>query len=484
MKLSFLFVFISLFTFSGFSQTHQQTELETGTWGGELHYQNQLTKFYLDIQHDENGDLIANTYMPVIPFPIRSIGAIKQQGKIYSAGSIQFSLDSNGKILKGSFPNSPRGLTFQLNPIAEFPAAKESVNSRSTASPAWTFETDGPIWGDASVDGEQLYIGSTDGYLYSVSQSDGKLKWKYKTNDSIYSRPLIQNNFVYILSDDGILHKLKTDTGSSVWTFDIGGTNWHRKLPNDEKPGYDSMASAPVISNGIVYVGSANGHLFAIDDHTGKESWSFKSDGPIHSIPKVAEGMVYFGSYDRHVYALDSVSGNLKWKFDTGQLVISSPVYSNGKVMVGSRSADLFALNATTGLEEWHYYHWGSWVESSGTVFNDLLYIGSSDDQLLKSFDPESGQLIWATNIDGSPWTTPAVTQTTVYTGGFGNANYGIDHRGGFYAVDRLTGNEKWRFIWEKLPETDIYGVTSSPAAANGMVFFGGLDGLIYGFQE
>lgn len=484
MKFPFLLVFVFFFALTGFAEPHQQTELKSGTWGGELHYQDQTTMFYLDIQLDENGDLIASTYMPVIPFPVRSIGTIENQNGVYSAGSIQFSLIAAGQILKGSFPNSPRDLTFQLYPIDEYPKSKESVNSGSTTIPAWTFKTNGPIWGDAAVDGDQLYIGSTDGYLYSISQSNGELKWKYNTNDSIFSRPLIQSNYVYILSDDGILHKLKTDTGSSIWTFDIGGADWHRKLPHDENPGYDSMVSAPVISDNIVYVGSADGHLFAINDNTGKESWSFKSDGPIHSIPIVAEGMVYFGSYDHHIYGLDAETGNMNWKFNTGQMIVSSPVYINGKVMIGSRSADLFALNASTGLEEWHYYHWGSWVESSGTVFDDLLYIGSSDDQLLKSFDPESGQLIWATNVNGSPWTTPAVTQSTVYTGVFGNANYGIDHHGGFYAIDRLTGDEKWRFTWKKLPETDIYGVTSSPAAANGMVFFGGLDGLIYGFQE
>jgi len=75
MKFLLLLVFIFCFTYSGFSQ--HQTELKAGTWGGDFHYQHQTTTFYLDIQQDENGGLIAKTYMPVIPFPARTIGPIE-----------------------------------------------------------------------------------------------------------------------------------------------------------------------------------------------------------------------------------------------------------------------------------------------------------------------------------------------------------------------------------------------------------------------
>lgn len=482
MKLATLFVFIVIIPFSLHSQSHQH--LEPGAWGGTLLYQGQSTEFYLDFRLDENGDVTAYSYMPVLPFPERSLGAVSRADTLFTAGPIRFVQDSIGQTLIGSYPNSPRGLRFELSPIDTFPTVKEPVSSLSTAAPAWTFNTGGAIWGDAATGKNQVYIGSSNGNLYSLSQTTGELKWKHQTNGAIFSRPLVSNHHVYTLSDDGLLYKLDAETGSPIWTFDTGGKNWQCKLPDDETPGYDSQASAAVISDEIVYVGSANGHLYAIDKNTGTEIWRFKTGGPIHSIPVLAEGLVYFGSYDHHVYAVHAQTGKMDWKFDTGQIVVSSPVLANGLVIIGSRSADLYALNAYNGQEEWRYYHWGSWVESSGTVFDDLLYIGSSDDQLLKSFNPENGNLLWISNLGGSPWSTPAVTENTVYTGTFGNTNYAIEHRGGFFAVDRLTGKEKWRFRWEKEPGSAIYGVVSSPAAANNMVFFGGLDGVVYGFHQ
>lgn len=484
MKLLYILICLLFLPFSLFSQPSQQPFPEAGVWSGKLIYQTQTTEFYLGLYPDDNGDLIAHSYMPVIPFLQREIGVLTKKDSFFVAGGIQFSLDSIGKKITGTFPDSPRGLLFELSQTEDFPKASEPVSSRSTATPVWTFETEGPVWGAAAADEHNIYIGSSDGNLYGLSQSSGELTLAFQTEGAIFSRPLAYNNHIYTLSDDGNLYKLDIEAGTPAWIFDTGGEEWERKLPNDENPGYDSMASAAVAFDGIIYIGSADGHLYAIDEQNGTEKWHFKTGGPIHSIPVVAEGRIYFGSYDHHVYSLDAATGELNWKFDTGQLVISSPVYDNGKVIIGSRSADLYALNASTGLEEWRYFHWGSWIESSGTIFDGLFYIGSSDDQLLKSFDPDNGNLLWSANLGGSPWSMPAVTQNTVYTGTFGNANYGIDHRGGFFAVDRLTGKEKWRFMWKKKSDTDIYGVVSSPVVANEMVFFGGLDGLIYGFLD
>ena len=465
------------------AQPKQEATPEPGVWGGELVYQNQSTEFYLGFTLDEHGDLTATTYMPVIPFPKRNIGTLNKTDTHFTAGAVQFSIDSDTQKITGTFPGSSRGLSFELYPVDDFPAAKEPISSRSTATPAWTFKTDGRIWGGASTDHENVYIGSTDGNLYSLSQHDGSLIWKFGADGAIFSRPLLHQGSVYTLSDGGKLYKLDSKTGRPIWTFDTGGHVWMRKLPIDENPGWDTAVSGVTISENVVYAGSGDGHLFAIDANSGTEKWRFKTEGPVHSIPVVADGMAIFGSYDHHVYALNAATGELNWKFDTGQMIVSSPAYVDGKVIIGSRSADLYAINASTGVEEWRYFHWGSWVESSGTTFDGQLYIGSSDDQLLKSFDPENGNLLWSASLGGSPWSTPAVTQNTVFTGAFGNANYGIDHRGGFFGVDRLTGEVQWSYLWEKTPDTNIYGVVSSPAAANGMVFFGGLDGVIYGFH-
>src|SRR2546430_10920243 len=77
------------------------------------------------------------------------------------------------------------------------------------------------------------------------------------------------------------------------------------------------VISSPAIANGIAYVGSTDGNLYAIELENGAQKWKFKTDARVVSSPAVDSGIVYFGSYDGKFYAVDAVSGQLKWKFAT-----------------------------------------------------------------------------------------------------------------------------------------------------------------------
>jgi len=68
----------------------------------------------------------------------------------------------------------------------------------------------------------------------------------------------------------------------------------------------------------------------------------------VYSFPAVSNGVVYVGSYDYFVYALNAATGAKIWSFQTGSYVYSSPAVSNGIVYIGSYDYSVYALNATT----------------------------------------------------------------------------------------------------------------------------------------
>src|SRR5919112_4416290 len=59
----------------------------------------------------------------------------------------------------------------------------------------------------------------------------------------------------------------------------------------------DAIESSAAIADGVVYVGSANGELHAVNLADGKGKWKYKAadDGIGESSPAVANGMVYIG---------------------------------------------------------------------------------------------------------------------------------------------------------------------------------------------
>ena len=69
------------------------------------------------------------------------------------------------------------------------------------------------------------------------------------------------------------------------------------------------------------------------------------------SSPAVANGVVYVGSDDHNVYALNATTGAKLWNYTTGGYVLSSPAVVNGVVYVGSDDDNVYALNATTGAK-------------------------------------------------------------------------------------------------------------------------------------
>src|SRR5438067_2278811 len=83
--------------------------------------------------------------------------------------------------------------------------------------------------------------------------------------------------------------------------------------------------------------------------------WKFKTQGPVKSSAAIAGGRVFIGSDDGHLYALDLNSGVKRWNYKTGGAVESSPLFLNETVFFGSTDDSLYALEAASGKLLWKY---------------------------------------------------------------------------------------------------------------------------------
>ena len=140
----------------------------------------------------------------------------------------------------------------------------------------------------------------------------------------------------------------------------------------------NNVDSSPAVANGVVFVGSDDGNLYALNASTGAKLWSFATGSSVYSSPAIADGVVYVGSDDFNVYALNASTGAKLWSFATGFYVDSSPAVANGVVYVGSWDSNVYALNASTGANLWSFVTNG-YVESSPAVANGVVYVASSD---------------------------------------------------------------------------------------------------------
>jgi outer membrane protein assembly factor BamB len=120
----------------------------------------------------------------------------------------------------------------------------------------------------------------------------------------------------------------------SLWNFTTGG----------------NVTSSPAIANGVVYIGSADNQVYALDSSKGKLLWNY-TVGEVSSSPIVANGLVFVGSNDGKFYALEAMTGNCVWSYATGGMVVSSPAIANNIVYVGSYDHMLYAFGSLSSQQ-------------------------------------------------------------------------------------------------------------------------------------
>ena len=160
-----------------------------------------------------------------------------------------------------------------------------------------------------------LYVGNTGGGTFSLTPR-GEQRWVVQRQNSVWTTPAFDA------------------AGNSYWgsvdffAFSLdpsGALRWQTFTP-----GYVT-ASPALGSDGTVYTGSFDRSLYALDPGTGSVRWSFPTADHIYSSPALASGpdgateAVYIGSADGSVYAVGA-DGTQLWRYDTGEPVRSSPV--------------------------------------------------------------------------------------------------------------------------------------------------------------
>jgi eukaryotic-like serine/threonine-protein kinase len=222
------------------------------------------------------------------------------------------------------------------------------------------------------------------------------------------------------------------------WTFHTGG----------------EMISSPAIANRVIYVGSNDGNLYAIDEETGSEKWRFSTHARITSSPAVANGLVYCSSYDGSFFAIDAISGVLKWKFRIAGERRYAAKHLHGSLPAGETMPDPFDVYL-----------------SSPAVWNGAVYFGSGDG-FIYSLDAATGNLRWKFSTGDVVHASPAIVEGKLYIGSWDSY---------FYALDASTGKEVWRFKTGDDPDIhNQVGIQSSATVSNGVVYFGCRDSNFY----
>ena len=230
----------------------------------------------------------------------------------------------------------------------------------------WSFNAGTPIVNAPAVVNGVVYLGA--GALYALSASDGQQLWSgLATAAGVSASPSVSGGRVFvgaytpgIRGTPNFYAFNAAGCGaaycSPLWSAVVG-------LPPAAVGELDGIQSSAAVDAGSVYVGAPDGKLYALDPSNGAVRWAGPTHGsqitaqqpnptPIESSPAVANGVVYVSSFDGYLYAYAATgcgSATCPWLFaaslDGGlgnghvsncwNTTTSSPVVVNGFVYVG-----------------------------------------------------------------------------------------------------------------------------------------------------
>ena len=450
-----------------------------GFWLGTAGTDKEKVDVGFEFRRDAAGKLMMKVTQPIMSYYGLDAGEAKHDGDRITNESFALSLTRKGDTLTGTFPG-PRS-TASLHRVDALPPAPPIPDVPTGPAPRWQTRIGGDAYASPIVVDGVAYIGTTAGVMNAVKTDKGDLAWTFDAGGPIFGAAAVIDDALYFVCDNGFLYKLNRADGKERWHYDLGDRATARILPHPTTYSWDWQAPSPVVADGVVYVGAGDGGFHAVDANSGQRKWRFATSGKIRTSAAIDGARVVVGSTDHFVYSIDRASGKEVWKFDSHADVDGAPLIDGGRVFIGNRGVGLHALASDTGKELWRLFFWGSWVESTPTMRDGVLYIGSSDLGHVSAINPGDGHVIWRGNVYGWTFGTPLVMDDRIYAGAAGGTPYFIKHDAGFVTLDRKTGKMLTRW-----PFADTgghqWGIAGSPARSGDSVIVATIAGSLYAF--
>ena len=229
---------------------------------------------------------------------------------------------------------------------------------------------------------------------FSGKSPDQKLKppfhlvWQFKTGGPLTASPVIANGTLYIGSADGKMYALNAKDWGIKWTFDTGS----------------SIRFSAVVWNNRVYFNTRDNKLYALYAKTGDMLWEYETKGWMDSPPVVFDGIVYTGAYPTRIYMLNAFTGKLK---SERQRTITI----NG-IEYGCANAEFRPVVPNHNAELWRSYTVAS--ESYPVIANDYVYIGSRKGKI-HAINMNSKTKTWTQQVAGPVDAAPAISDGFLY---------------------------------------------------------------------
>ena len=283
----------------------------------------------------------------------------------------------------------------------------------------------------AIMGGAAAMAASAAAYAQEVHNAAGSANADMGTASHTVSQALLDhaaNDGKNFLQTNGDYRQTRFYPNNQINTGNVGKLHPAWLFQTEVK---DTMETSPIVVNGVMYVTTAQDHVYALNARTGAQLWHYKQKlGPVTTFccgannrgVAVYGDMVYLATLDSKLVALDAKTGKQAWETqiadpELGYSETMAPTAVNGKILIGTNGGEygirgfVKAFDATNGKLLWTFNtvpenSQGVWATHDATGRDMHRDIAAEKAAYDKNGDPYK-------NLGGGVWQNPAYDAKT-----------------------------------------------------------------------
>ncbi len=208
----------------------------------------------------------------------------------------------------------------------------------------WQFDSRGLIYAGANFYGDWVLATSSIGSLFALKFDSGEQVWSYSIDQELRCGPTVAGEYTFLGGCDSFLHTLNVKTGKP-----------HR----DPIPIYSETGSTPAVEDGLVYLPTHGGSIYAFKVGEEKPVWEYRNKKfatEFENSVAVKDGIVVATSRNlrsRRVFAIDAKTGEEKWDHVLPKPSNASPIIAGSNVIVATADGRIVRLELSSGKQLW-----------------------------------------------------------------------------------------------------------------------------------
>jgi outer membrane protein assembly factor BamB len=185
--------------------------------------------------------------------------------------------------------------TAKLLVVGEANGHVQELNA-TTGALGWVFDAAGAVTASPSIDNGEVYFGSAGKTLYAVSETEGTVKWTFTTTAAVDDTPALTNQLtpnhgweVLVGDAQGHLYYVDASDGTELFVTSFPG----------------SVTGVAAVK-GVAVAELSSGLITSVRSYVDLDVWKYRTQSTLSTVPVVDDGTIYVGAADGHLYAFTS----------------------------------------------------------------------------------------------------------------------------------------------------------------------------------